>query len=69
MIDVSKAMRVKKFASKTLLSRDDRAYLARIRRMTKLHVDRVTKTPELAFQELVDAGIYQPDGQLCKQYR
>ena len=62
-------LRVNKFASKTLLSRADRAYLAKIRKTSKLHVKQVTLTPDLAFQELVDAGIYQADGKLAKQYR
>lgn len=60
---------VNKFATKTLLSRADRAYLAEMRKAFKLHVDKVTRTPESALQELVDAGICQPDGKLSKQYR
>ena len=62
-------LRVNKFASKTLLSRADHAYLTEIRKAFKLHVDKVAKTPESALQELVDAGICQPDGKLSKQYR
>lgn len=61
--------RVKKLGSTTLLSKDDRAYLENFRRYSKRHVDKVTRTPELAMQELVDAGIYEKNGKLSKQYR
>jgi hypothetical protein len=53
----------------TYISRSDREYLAEIEKTFREHVDAVTKTPEMAFQELVDAGIYQPDGELAVQYR
>ena len=61
--------RVKKTGGTTLLSKDDRAYLASFRKSSKRHVDKVTKTPALAMKELVDAGIYEKSGKLRKQYR
>jgi hypothetical protein len=60
---------VPQFVSVTYMSKADREYLADVEKMMKEHVDAVTKTPEMAFQELVDAGIYQADGQLAEQYR
>jgi hypothetical protein len=53
----------------TLLSKDDRAYLAKFRKSSKLHVDKVTRTQKLAMKELVDAGIYETNGRMRKQYR
>lgn len=61
--------RVKKTGEATLLSKDDRAYLARFRKSSKQHVDKVTKTQKLAMKELIDAGIYETSGRLRKQYR
>jgi hypothetical protein len=69
MINFARQMRVTNSGSITLTSRADRAYLAKIRKDFTEHVDRVTKTAEAALQDLVDAGICQPDGQLSEHYR
>ena len=61
--------RVTKPSSKTLLSKEDRAYLRSFRRTSRTHVEKVTRTRESAMQELIDAGIYGRDGKLRKQYR
>jgi hypothetical protein len=63
-----KPLFVPPFASMTYMSGADREYLAAVEKQLQERFDRVTKAPELAFQELVDAGIYQPDGQMAKQY-
>jgi hypothetical protein len=61
--------RVAKSGSTTLLTKDDRVYLRAFRQAARLHVKKVTCSPEAAIQELVDAGIYTPGGKLRKQYR
>jgi hypothetical protein len=61
--------RIAKSGSITLLSKDDRAYLAAFKKSSRAHVREVTKTRESAVQELVDAGIYGANGKLKKQYR
>jgi hypothetical protein len=61
--------RVASTGSITLLSKEDRAYLRAFRQAARRHVKKVTRTPEAAMQELIDAGIYTPGGKLRKQYR
>ena len=39
------------------------------RKSSQAHVDLVSKTPQSAFQELVDAGIYDSNGDLNERYR
>jgi Spy/CpxP family protein refolding chaperone len=61
--------RVPKFGQITLLTKDDRAFIAEFRKSSQSHVDKVTQTKESAMKELVDAGIYDRRGKLRKQYR
>lgn len=61
--------RVAKTGTTTLLSKDDRAFLRAFERAARRHVKKVTRSPEAAMQELIDAGIYTPGGKLRKQYR
>ncbi len=63
---------VKRIASTgtpTLLSKEDRAYLRAFKLAARRHVKKVTRSPEAAMQELIDAGIYTRGGKLRKQYR
>jgi hypothetical protein len=61
--------RVAQSGTTTLLSKDDRAYLSAFEKAAQRHVDKVTRTPEAAMQELIDAGIYGTNRKLKKQYR
>ena len=61
--------RVAKSGSTTLLTKDDRAYLRAFKQAARRHVTKVTRSPEAAMQELVDAGIYTASGKLRKHYR
>jgi hypothetical protein len=63
------AKREKKTGPLIFFTTDDREFLAEFERSSQDHVNRVTKTKESAMQELVDAGIYDRRGKLCKQYR
>jgi hypothetical protein len=56
-------------STKPLLTKADRSYLSAFRKSSQKHVNRVTKTPAKALQELIDAGIYSKDGKLDKRYR
>lgn len=58
-----------KTGSISLLSKEDRVFLADFRKAAKNHVDRVVRTRETAMKELIDAGIYGKNGKLTKRYR
>jgi len=69
MIDFSRPRRVPQFSGEPTFTRVERAEFEKFRRIADEHVERVTRTPEAARQELIDAGIYQSDGQLTEHYR
>ena len=69
MIDFSRPHRVPPFSGPTIFTKAERDEIEKFRRIADEHVARVTRTPEAALQELVDAGICQPDGQLTEHYR
>jgi hypothetical protein len=60
---------VSPFSGSTVFTKSERDEIENFRRIADEHVARVTRTPEAARQELIDAGIYQPDGQLTEHYR
>ncbi len=63
------AKRIKTTERIILYTREDRAFIADFEKSSKAHVAKVTRTRESARQELVDAGIYNADGTLHKNYR
>jgi hypothetical protein len=69
MIDFSRPHRVPPFSGETVFTKAERDEIAEFRRLADAHMARVTRTPETALQELVDAGICYPDGQLTEHYR
>jgi hypothetical protein len=69
MINASKAHRVPEFSRPTVFTRAERVELAEMEKRNAEYSARVMKTPATALQELVDAGICQPDGQLTEYYR
>jgi hypothetical protein len=54
---------------KSLLTKDDRAYLARFRRAANRYNRAATQSPEAALKALVDLGLYGKDRKPLKQYR
>jgi hypothetical protein len=54
---------------KSLLTKDDRAYLARFRRAANRYKKAATQSPETALKALIDLGLYGNDGKPSKQYR
>ena len=69
MIDFSRPHRVPQFSGPTVFTKAERDEIENFRRIADEHIARVTRTPEAALQDLVDAGICQTDGQLTEHYR
>jgi hypothetical protein len=69
MINASRAHRIPEFSGPTMSTKAERAEIAEIEKRNAEYSARVMKTPETALQELVEAGICQPDGQLTEHYR
>ena len=69
MLGSARPHRVPPFSGETVFTKAERDHLAEFRRIADAHMARVTSTPEAALQELVDAGICYPDGQLTEHYR
>ena len=63
------AMRREKVERVILYTEEDKAMIESFRETSQAHVDSVSKTPQAAFQELVDAGIYDSNGELSEKYR
>ena len=69
MLGSARPHRVPAFSGPTIFTKAERDEIENFRRIADAHMARVTKTPETALQELVDAGICHPDGQLTEHYR
>ncbi|SFS09123.1 hypothetical protein SAMN05421771_1596 [Granulicella pectinivorans] len=59
----------KKFERILLMTDADRAHLADWEQAADAHMARIMVSKETALQDLVDAGICDPDGQLSERYR
>jgi len=69
MLGTARLHTIPAFSGPAVFTKAEREEIDEFRRIAKEHVDRVTRTPEAARQELIDAGIYQEDGQFTEHYR
>ena len=69
MLGTAQPHRIPEFSGPTIFTKAEPEEIERFHRIADAHAQRVTRTPEAALQELVDAGFCHPDGQLTEHYR